>query len=353
MIQSIQYRQTSFFLEEPWRALQLGNDMIDPGLVESGFHLAALQDEADQHGLQTGDLNPARINGLVRRLGDLDQTIQRQWAQLVDTSSSPLYWVSNELSYPTADEEIPASMPGPGPSSSPIVDTPFAFSSLQASTNATLYWALNILIAATRRQITNAARDQPAPVTSQPSPPRFDEVAAPSLLHTSQASSQNPLIFYSARAAATATTPHPSPPSQANIPLYYTILILRAAPYIIHPDQNSVGGQRFLFALRIALFILRVLPTADNPLLELCKRMYTIVSERRGVRYAIEIARHDGGHGTRGNERWLAGGGTPGGSPGPMPSQGPYAVVEGLPEEETEAEEASAAAGPSMRQSER
>ena len=117
---------------------------------------------------------------------------------------------------------------------------------------------------------------------------------------------------------------------------------------MVSPQQNLVGPQRSLFPLRIALFFFRLFPatpsTPEYRLISWCKAVYRLVGENKGVRYAKELAKSDGGHSSSGNERAVAAGETSEGSQegatpevespqGGMPTQGPYEVIAGHDED--------------------
>ena len=334
MIQSIQYRKTSFLLEGGWQNLnpEIEDNTAHQRFVDQGLLLGALQEELDNQGLQTSDLPLNKINYYVQRIADLDKTLDECFENLVVSLSAPFYWTSEEF--------LPS---GPREESSSTRDNsqvtpagpPFTFSSLASANSATLYWALKIVIAATQRQVTNSLRKSPIPISSHPSPKRDQHLPKPPSPPPPSYNLPYYTMYPDRPAEPVDTTGYTSrrppfrQPENTNLPLYYATLILRSMPYILSPDQNMLGPQRALFPLRVTLFLLRIIPSNDNPLLTWCKEIYQLVEDGKGLKYAGEISKLDGGHGTRGNERYLAGGATPAVSPGPMPNKGPYEIGEG------------------------
>ena len=314
-------------LEESWQTIasDLGDRIVHMKFVDSGFALAAIQAELDQKGLRTGEFPPDEAGYYYQRLEELDTQLDVKYSNFAELSSSPLFWVSDDITYSGASGTtfIPALQP---------LEPPIAFPSLSTAVSVNLYWSLKICIMATARQVTNSARKHPIPVSTYPSPPRPADQDPPS--------PESKLQQQQSRSAS------PSPPataafvsnlfaSESNLPVQYLTLILRGMPYVLSPQQNTLGPQRSLFPLRVALFLLRLFPVreADNPLMQWCKQMYTFMDKSKGIHYAREVAKTDGGHAASGNERYLAGGVTPAASPGPMPRAGPYDVG-GAEEEE-------------------
>ena len=82
--------------------------------------------------------------------------------------------------------------------------------------------------------------------------------------------------------------------------------------------MGLLGAQKSLFALRVALFSLRRHPGEE---LKWCQAMYQEFDNRKGLRYAREIAKLDGKYSAAGRDSLPM---------GVSPQHGVEALVEGL-----------------------
>lgn len=229
-------------------------------------------------------MDPAIIPGFIQRLSDLGHALDATFGDIWESTAGP-YWVSNNLAYPPysigpsdqdpqtwikPDDARMESKPGlrPGP--------PLSFSSIPVSTSCTFYWALKIILLATNRQIANSMRQPTIPGSSYPPLPPFEVASEEGLAENPKPSS---FEILDASAMGGKTEALEPVASTSNLPLHYTKLMLRSIPYSISPEHNAIGPQRCLFPLRVALFLLRLLPirAEENPLLDLCKRLYAAV----------------------------------------------------------------------------
>lgn len=331
MIQSIQFRKVSFLLEPEWKELPWEYNMKDfsQTLYDYGFELGALQSQMDDAGLQRGELTPRDARFFLGSLKKFQAQIDAWYQGYLSVSPSPLYWVSDE-SYNLLPEEQQAGI-GPLPG-------PFTFPTLRHATVSTTYWALNIAVLGSFRQLfhemtrssTSPEAPPPPPGTSGeslptqlPLPPEEQRAQNPSFPTQPEAPSNSKTTLPLRNSASTHPSASPYPPTTPN-PITLATNIVRTMPFSLSPTQGLLGAQQSLFALRVALFILRLHP---GPELRWCQSIYSIMHQRKGLRYATEIAKVDGGHGTRGNERLK--GGTPARTPEPVELRdevGPYTV---------------------------
>ena len=341
MIQSIQFRRSSFLLEPDWRERPWDHHEKDyhQRLYDYGFELGALQNRIDDAGLQRGELTTDNAEIFLGDLNRCHAGIDAWYQEFLSASPSPLYWIDDvpsgsmpEEQTETASEHDDSPMPGP-----------FVFPNLRLATATISYWGLKIAIAATLRQLLNEMmRSSPSPrpastLSKQRDPGPAQQPPKPEKRQPQTAFTfAEPQFYFSISKDLPSRTPltplptHPSTsrssPSAANFnydPVTLATQIMRAMPFCLSDEQGMLGAQQSLFPLRVALFILRLHPGME---LRWCQNIYRIMDERKGLRYANEIAKLDGGHGTRGNERRK--GVTPANTPPPRPEVGPYTVAQ-------------------------
>lgn len=334
MIQSIQFRTKSFLLEPDWR-----DSLWKPGAKDSsqrlydlGFELGALQGQMDDAGLQRGELSSRDIESFMGSLKAHQAEMDAWYQEFLSSSPSPLYWVSDTAPSFLIEDGEPGIDTLPGP---------FTFPTMRYATVITTYWALRIAVAGTFRQLfheiaSSSTSPVPSPSTQQPSgSPRTQRPS-----HLEQQPAQNTSTFAQRETDPGSNTslplknPEPTDPSVSRIslnattpdndPITLATNIVRTMPFCMSDEQGILGAQHSLFALRVALFILRLHPGME---LRWCQSIYRTMDSRKGLRYATEIAKLDGGHGTRGNER--SEGVTPARTPPPREDAGPYTVGQG------------------------
>ena len=337
MIQSIQFRKTSFLLEPEWRERPWDHHEkdIQQRLYDYGFELGALQNRIDNAGLQRGELTPGNVEAFLGDLNRCQAGIDGWFGEFCSVSPSPLYRIGHIPSGSSPEDQtgIASQLDGrpmPGP---------FIFPNLRLATATISYWGLKIAIAGTLRQILNeVGRSFPSPwPTSTSSKQHNHDPAQPPPNPGKQVPQtaftfEEPQFHFSTHKNLPSRTPLPTHSStlrsshsviySGNEPITLAIHIMRAMPFCLSDEQGMLGAQLSLFPLRLALFILRLYPGME---LRWCQNIYRIMDERKGLRYAKEIAKLDGGHGTRGNERRE--GVTPANTPPPGPEVGPYTVA--------------------------
>ena len=333
MIQSIQFRRQSFLLEPDWRERPWEHDEKDyhQRLYDHGFELGALQNRIDDAGLQRGELTPENVVMFMGTLKELQAKINAWYQEFLSVSPSPLYWISSTTLSHLPEEQQAGIAPLPGP---------FTFPTLRHATVTITYWALKIAIAGTFRQLLNEiTRSSPSPSPPSPSQEQRGSGPAQRSSNPDQQPSQTaftfaqPETYFDSNTSLPYRTPLPTRPSASrsspgatnsdNDPITFATNIVRTMPFCLSDEQGMLGAQQSLFALRVALFILRLHPGME---LRWCQSIYRILHERKGLRYATEIAKLDGGHGTRGNERKE--GVTPAQTPPPREDVGPYTLAQ-------------------------
>ena len=94
--------------------------------------------------------------------------------------------------------------------------------------------------------------------------------------------------------------------------------IMRLMPYFLNDNMGLLGAQKSLFAMRVALFSLRRHPGEE---LKWCQAMYQKFDNRKGLRYAREIAKLNGKYSATRRDSLPM---------GVSPQHGVEALVEGL-----------------------
>ena len=335
MIQSIQFRKISFLLESDWRERPWDHHKKDiyQRLYDHGFELGALQNRLDDAGLQNGELPADIAKAFLGNLNNFEAELDTWFRNFLSLSPSPLYWIGDISSDSMPDgnesETDEGSIPGP-----------FTFPSLRLATATISYWGLKIVLAGTLRQLFNViTRSTPIPgpasTSSKQRSPGLSQQAPTSehQPHQTAFTFAEPQYHFASNENLTSRVPRlthsstlPSVPSTtipSNDPLTLATNIMRAMPFCLSDEQGMLGAQQSLFPLRAALFILRLHPGME---LRWCQNIYRSMDEQKGLRYAKEIAKLDGGHGTEGNERRE--GVTPANTPPPRSEVGPYTVAQ-------------------------
>ena len=310
MIQSIQFRQESFHLKPEW--IELPWDSNEKNIVQKlydcGFKIGGLQNRMDAAGLQKGMLLDDEVDFFLERLEDCQVNLDSWYRDFLSLSPRPLFWVDDEWSRTQPGIQA-TNRSGPE-----VVSIPnhIVFPSLRSATATITYWGLKIAIAITARQLRNQPGKQPsrsAVLSHEQSgsgrspPPNETGKQIPQAALDSDCTSRQ---FYHRSLPSRSLAPgHASKPESrtstatpSNDPITLSTYIVRAMPFCLSKEQGLLGAQQALFPLRIALFILRLNP---GPELRMCQNFYVALNEQKGLRYAKEIGKMDGGHGTRGN----------------------------------------------------
>ena len=333
MIQCVQFRQTSFHLEPEWSRGPWDHCEKDDlqRLYDCGFEIGALQNQMDEAGLQKGELGHDGARKYLEDLYNCQVRLDSWFQDFLSVSPSPLYQVIQKSSkFRTQRPETELSEPD-----DESMPEHFAFPSLRTATSTISYWGLKIVVAGTVRQLRNEIAESPpksAAISLAQSGPDHSHQSQyhgkqtpqgaltrekpPSLDHHGSLPSRT---FPSSKSPVS-----DSPTTMAHLtndPIILATNILRSMPFCLSDEQGLLGSQQALFPLRVALFILRLHPGTE---LQWCQKFYRSLNEQKGLRYAREIAKVDGGHGTRGNERAAAV--TPSVTPPPRSGSQPYTV---------------------------
>ncbi len=287
MIQSIQFRKDSFLLENDWKEgpWEYGTKDSSQRLYDLGFKVGALQSQMDNAGLQRGELSSRDVGLFMGNLKALQAELNAWYHEYLSLSPSPLYWVSNTAPSLLLEEEQPGIGPLPGP---------FTFPTLRYATVTITYWALRITIAGTSRQLSHEIARSSASPSPSPSPPNQqpegsppnqepshpEQQSAPDMLNHTNLPSRNlvPTPPSVSRSSPNVTTPN-------NDPITLATNIMRTMPFCLSDEQGMLGAQQSLFALRVALFILRLHPGME---LRWCQSIYRIMAKGCGMRRRLQ-----------------------------------------------------------------
>ncbi len=255
MIQSIQYRKSTFlgdleWLTVPWS--EAGKDIYQQ-LYDKGFALAALLEEIDNARLTNECTNISMLSDYLGRLSSLDEELNLWYCNILEESPSPLYWHTQSTFYEWHLKE--GALP------------PFAFHTLRLANIIVTYWGLGLILSNTIALACQHVLSVQVPLHSSSSDP-------PKAVQD--------LETMSFRLLETHTRPHRRELATS---------IIRAMPYCLNDNMGLMGAQKSLFALRTALFAFHRIGGEE---LKWCQAMYQVLDSKKGLRYAREIAKLDG-----------------------------------------------------------
>ena len=265
MSQCIQYRKSTFLGNPDWLTIpwsQTSKDIYQQ-LYDKGFKLAALLEKMDNARLTNEDANTTIMSKLLGQFSDLDEEMDFWYLEILKESPSPLFWHTRPISCDSNSKEglIPRTTP------------PFTFHTLRLAVIVGTYWSLKVHLS---NNIALACEH----VLSISAQPRFQSASS-----TSLGKSQD-LEIMSLHLLKNYTNAHR---------LEFATNIVRSMPYRLSDEMGLLGAQKALFALRTALFTLRLSP-GEELNLKWCQAMYKELYSKKGLRYAREIAKTDGRH---------------------------------------------------------
>ena len=265
MIQCIQYRESTFLGNPDWLTLpwsQTSKDIYQQ-LYDKGFKLAALLENIDNARLAKEDGNTSIMSEHLGRLSDLDEELDLWYLEILKESPSPLFWHTRPTSRDWNSEE----------GLEPRIPPPFTFHTLRLANIVGTYWTLKI-------HLSNNIALACGHVLSINAQPPFQSASSISLEKSQD------LEIMSLHLLEKYTNAHR---------LELATNIIRSVPYCLTDDMGLMGAQKSLFALRTALFVLRLCP-GEELKLKRCQAMYQELYSKKGLRYAREIAKTDGRH---------------------------------------------------------
>lgn len=251
MFQSLLHRKASplgshEWCTRPWyqkRKEQSQKDIFQK-LYDHGFALAALLEEIDNADLANEDASTEMIQKYLRRCSAMDAKINLWFKELVRSSDSPVYWLT-----PLNDSiEL-----GPADGYRASIcnhNRPFSFPDLKTANVVIMHWALKLAISSTIAIICSTALSTPT--------------------FPLQTTARQMLVQHGEIGRLENATN-----------------IMRSMPYCLHDSMGLLGAQQSLFALRAALLSLRRSQIEE---LTLCARMYRELYEKKGLRYAKQVA---------------------------------------------------------------
>ena len=262
MIQCIQFRKSSFlgtseWLTRPWDG---ANKDVYQKLFDKGFALAALLEEMDRVTFFSFDTSTQTLYDYLHRCSKVGAELEAWYEELLLESSSPLYWTVDSANTTTSSSGWNLSDP-----SEPQKLPPFSFPNLRLGCIVTNFWGLKLILSntialtcSTILSISNHRRDQ-----SLHTRPTLDPKSMAQRLLTQHGAANQ---------------------------LELATNIMRSMPYCLNDNMGLLGAQKSLFALRVALLALRRHPGEE---LKWCQAVYQEFDDRKGLRYAREMAKLD------------------------------------------------------------
>lgn len=262
MIQSIQYRKSSFLGSPEWLTLpwsETGKDVYQQ-LYDKGFKLAALLERIDNSTFTIEyTTNMSSLSEHLRRLSSLDEELSLWYRKIQRESPPPLYWHSQSICHTWRLEGAVE----------PSTLTPFAFHTLRLANTIVAYWGLRLILSNAIALACQQALSMNNQVPSQSS------------------SSTSPLVYRDLQAMSLQLLETHTSPYRLEL----ATNIIRSMKYCLNDDMGLMAAQRSLFPMRTALFVLSRHPGEE---LKWCQAMYHELTSKKGLRYAREIAKLDG-----------------------------------------------------------
>ena len=258
MIQSIQYRKSSFLGSPEWLTLpwsETGKDIYQQ-LYDKGFALAALLEQMDNAELTNENMNTSTLSDFLERLSALDEEMIIWYREMLKESPSPLYRHAQSVAHGGRPKEAECPLP------------PFLFSTLLFANTMITYWALRLVLS----NAIAVACEHLLSVNTQ--------VPAQSPFFTSQQQNQ---YLYTARRLLEM--------HNSSYHLELATNIIRSMPYCLNDNMGLMSAQKSLFALRVALFVFQHHP---GEYLKWCQTLYQQLDSEKGLKYAREIAKVEG-----------------------------------------------------------
>lgn len=268
MTQCLQCRKSSFLNSPEWQNIPWEHSSKDvyQQLYDKGFALAALLHEFDNAEPTGVDTSIAVLSAYLEHLSELDADLDAWYMDLVEESPAPLYKVA-----PTST--IPSHIGGwyLNKGLEPHQQAPFIFHTLRLACITVTFWALELIL-------SNTIAHTCGEILSADS----SDLAS---------ASQGPDIMSNARDLLDI--------HGTSRRLELATNIIRTMPYCLNDDMGLLGAQKSLFALRTALGSLRRHPGEE---LNWCQAVNQELDNRKGLRYAREIAKLDGKWSTAGRD---------------------------------------------------
>ena len=254
MIQSVQFRRGTFLNSPEWRnkPFALDKKEIQYRLFEFGFEIGALMEADDKSGVRRGKLDLQTSMGYPRVYAALITRLDMWFLDFLAESPSPMFWENGPDEVGTAEPHQPKH---------------FAFPNLRLASITNSYWALKLILYNLTGAVCHALLLEHPTLQSHAPKGIADPQARQELL--------NLLNQY--------TKAHT---------LELATNILRAMPYVFNDRMGLTAAQQNLFPLRVALFVTRQYPGEE---LQWCEAIYKQLAEKKGLRYAIEIAKRTDG----------------------------------------------------------
>lgn len=250
MTQSIYYRKKSFLASYEWCTKPWSTKPRNAlqRLCDHGFAIGAMFEEMDT-GMVTADFNS--LNHFIRRLSALDAALNIWYSELQRTAKSPLYW-----SDPSCGDDTNAQQPQRPQSydSHDDIKKPFSFGSLHDANLLITYWALKLAlsfaISVTCSIILNTT-------------------LAPGLEQTAER-----LCVIHGREGRVANA----------------VNIMRSMEYCLDDKMGSIGGQKAMFAMRVASLSISQNKDSRSREIGVCMGIYERLYREKGLAYAKALS---------------------------------------------------------------
>lgn len=269
MIHAMQFRKSSFLGTEEWKTIPWEDTPKDvyQKLYDHGFSMAALLEEIDSAQLISPEADISKLSDFLPRLSSMNDEMESWYHELLTECQSPLFWptyssprTSSSISGWDVRETLePSSLP------------PLSFPTLRMANITVTYWGLRTILSNTIAITCGAILSTDTQVSAESS--RHGDLRAMATHLLSQHGSATRLEF--------ATN------------------IMRSMPYCLNDNMGLLGAQKSLFALRVALFSLRRHPGEE---LKWCQAVYAELDNKKGLRYAREIAKLDARYSASGRD---------------------------------------------------
>ncbi|KAG8531434.1 uncharacterized protein KY384_003063 [Bacidia gigantensis] len=252
MIHSLQFRKGTFLMSEEWK-VKYFTDPVDEfhyRLLEFGFELASTLEETDRQRLQQELLSLDRCISYVNMFLALDSRMEDWLQDFTSHCGDPLYVIDFKDSYCSG---IPDMYKG------------FIFRNYRQANVLNTFWSLKLILNHILTTIRAALGVRSA---------HFKTAGGPN-------------------APAGEDRPDFLGGDRSDHCLELATNIMRAMPYVLKDEMGLLGAQQSIFPLRVALLVLKRYPGEE---LRWCESIYSQFNSKKGIRYATEIAKYEGGY---------------------------------------------------------
>ena len=257
MVEGIQYRKSSFLSSEEWQTIpwrQTPKDVYQK-LYDVGFTLGTFLEQHDRAMILTTRAKVEELNSVLQGLSALDMEMDSWYEELCGSVPSPIFWPNqtDEHSHLSDTDQVEGV-------SNAAERLSFNFRTLRLSHITVTYWALRIILSNTIAVTCNViVSNDIEPLCHGPDLNRYRATARRLLKQH----------------------------GNSDILFAYATNIMRSMRYCLNDNMGIMGAHKSLFAVRVALALLREYPGEE---LRWCNSVYQSLDSNKGVRYARELA---------------------------------------------------------------